>query len=53
MSGAGASETASVNTSRSVRPPMGKSGGAPMARVTASTSAGSLVGKMPNESPTV
>ena len=47
MSGAGDSETPSVSTSRSVRPPIGKSGGAPSAAITASTSAGSLAGKMP------
>ena len=32
MSGAGLSETPSVRTSRSVRPPIGKSGGASSAR---------------------
>ena len=39
MSGAGDSETPSVNTSRNVRPPIGKSAGAPSAAITASTSA--------------
>ena len=53
MSGAGESDTLSVSTSRSVRPPMGKSAGAPSAAMTASTSFGSLAGKRPNESPTV
>ena len=53
MSGAGASDTPSVSTSRKVRPPIGKSAGASSALMTASTSAGSLAGKRPNESPTV
>ena len=53
MSGAGASDTPSISTSRNVRPPIGKSAGASSALMTASTSAGSLAGKMPNESPTV
>ncbi len=44
MSGAGDSETPSVSTSRSVRPPIGKSGGAWSAAMTASTSAPSLAG---------
>ena len=45
MSGAGDSETPSISTSRSVRPPIGKSAGASSALITASTSAGSLVRK--------
>ena len=36
----------------SVRPPIGKSGGASSAAITASTSAGSLVGNRPKASPT-
>ena len=49
MSGAGDSDTPSVSTSRKVRPPIGKSAGASSALMTASTSAGSLVGKRPND----
>ena len=52
MSGAGDSETPSIKHSRSVRPPIGKSAGAPSASMTASTSAGSFVGNRPKESPT-
>ena len=52
MSGAGDSDTPSFNVSRSVRPPIGKSGGAPSAAITASTRPGSFIGKMPSESPT-
>ena len=47
MSGAGDSDTLSVSTSRKVRPPIGKSGGASSAAMTASTRAGSLAGKIP------
>ena len=43
--GAAPSETPSMSTSRSARPPIGKSGGAASAAITASASAGSLVGK--------
>ena len=52
MSGAGDSDTPSNSTSRKVRPPIGKSAGAPSALITASTSAGSLDGNRPKESPT-
>ena len=52
MSGAGDSDTPSLSISRNVRPPIGKSAGAPSAAITASTSTGSLIGKIPSESPT-
>ena len=45
MSGAGDSETPSVSTSRSVRSPMGKSGGASSAASTAATSSLIVGGK--------
>src|SRR4051812_3206463 len=52
MSGAGDSDTPSVRHSRNVRPPIGKSAGAPSALITASTSTGSFAGNRPKASPT-
>src|SRR6185295_19730318 len=53
MSGAGASDTPSISTSRSPRSPIGKSAGAPSAAITASASRGSLAANTPKASPTV
>ena len=52
MSGAGDSETPSVSTSRSVRPPIGKSGGASSAAMHCLDQIGIVGGKTPKESPT-
>ena len=52
MSGAGASETPSISTSRSVRPPIGKSGGASSAGDHGIDQRGIVGGKDAEASPT-